>query len=47
VTTRFRQARRLEATHRPSPRALSVAEHAMLLDKVAADRKALRWTSST
>jgi integrase len=35
-----RQARRLEAPRRPAPRALSVAEHAELLDKVAADPKA-------
>ncbi|WP_166392081.1 site-specific integrase [Nocardioides ochotonae] len=35
-----RQARRLEAPRRQAPRALSVAEHAELLDRVAADRKA-------
>jgi integrase len=35
-----RQARRLEAPRRRSPRALSVLEHAELLDRVAADPKA-------
>lgn len=35
-----RQARRLEAPRRRAPRALSLAEHAELLDRVAADRKA-------